>query len=134
MKNHLPHKYVVLQLGARMNYAVPTFLAKANCLNIFYTDIHANHFFLKLIKFLIPEKFLPKKFKRLLTRRLPEDLPKTLVKDNALKSLLHYGNKKKVIVSSFNKIAMRLKTAFPRLPHSAGCVSPYKATPMTAYT
>ena len=46
MIKKLKRKYIVMQLGARMHYAVPTILNKNSSLVFFYTDIHSNHFIL----------------------------------------------------------------------------------------
>ena len=61
-------KFAVLQLGARMNYAVPYILFKNKNLRVFYTDVHSNHWFFRFLKFIIPKRLLPRKFKNLLAR------------------------------------------------------------------
>ena len=38
-------KFAVLQIGARMHYAIPSILLKNKKLAVFYTDIHSDHFF-----------------------------------------------------------------------------------------
>jgi len=80
-------RYVVLQSGARMHYAVPALLARAGCLSVFYTDIHANHLALSMVSKILPDSIQPKPLKRLLGRRLPVDLPKMFVRDQPLASL-----------------------------------------------
>jgi glycosyltransferase involved in cell wall biosynthesis len=64
---------IVAQLGARMHYAVPALLQRAEMLAHFYTDTYvgrgsALNFLLKVAP-LIPKKFCPQAMKRLLARR-----------------------------------------------------------------
>lgn len=80
-------RYAVLQAGARMHYAVPVLLARANALAAFYTDLHASHRPLQLLQALWPSDLQPKPLKRLLGRTLPPDLPRRLVRDQPLASL-----------------------------------------------
>ena len=87
-KNKTKKKFIVIQLGSRMHYAVPAFLAQGKYLVAFYTDIHANHFFFKLIEFLIPAKLQFKTLKNLLARKLPIELNKKIVKDQIFSSLI----------------------------------------------
>lgn len=91
-------QFAVLQMGARMNYAVPYFLFKANYLKMFYTDIHSNHLFFDFLNSFIPKRIMPKKLKNLLGRVLPNGLPKKFVKDSPLKSLLSNSNRAKAKV------------------------------------
>lgn len=86
--NSLGYRYAVLQAGARMHYAVPTLLARSSALAAFYTDLHANHRPFQFLNALIPESQKPKALKRLLGRRLPADLPKNLVRDQPLASMV----------------------------------------------
>ena len=85
--NQLSRQYAVLQAGARMHYAVPALLARANALAVFYTDLHASHRPLQLLKALWPANQQPKPLKRLLGRSLPAELPRQLVRDQPLASL-----------------------------------------------
>ncbi len=87
-KNKTKKKFIVIQLGPRMNYAVPAFLAQGNYLAAFYTDIHSNHFIFKFIEFLIPAKLQFKTLKNLLARKLPPELNKKFVKDQIISSLV----------------------------------------------
>lgn len=80
-------RFAVLQAGARMHYAVPALLARANALAAFYTDLHASHRPLQLLKELWPANQQPKSLKRLLGRMLPPDLPRQLVRDQPFASL-----------------------------------------------
>ena len=52
-----------------------------NSLASFYTDFHSSHFIFKLFEF-IPNIFLSKRLKRISNRKLPEEIPINLVKDN----------------------------------------------------
>jgi len=70
-----------------MHYAVPALLARANALAAFYTDLHASHRPLLLLKALLRAHQQPKPLKRLLGRTLPPDLPRQLVRDQPLASL-----------------------------------------------
>ena len=88
-------KIIVIQLGARMHYAVPALLDQNKNLISFYTDIHSSHFLFKLINFLIPPKLQFKKLKNLLSRKLPNKLNKRLVKDQLISSLFFFNNSKK---------------------------------------
>ena len=80
-------RYAVLQAGARMHYAVPALLARANALAAFYTDLHGSHRPLKLLKALWPANQQPKPLKRLLGRMLPPVLPRQLVRDQPVATL-----------------------------------------------
>lgn len=81
-------RYAVLQAGARMHYAVPALLARADALAAFYTDLHASHRPLQLLGRLWPQASQPRPLKRLLGRRLPPELPRRLVRDQPLATLL----------------------------------------------
>ena len=104
MKKNKQKKFIVIQLGPRMHYAVPTLLDKSKYLVSFYTDLHANHFILGIIKFLIPKKLQFKSLKNLLARKLPNELNKKIVKDQFLSSLIF-----------FNDMKMRTKILFRRV-------------------
>ena len=80
-------RYAILQAGARMHYAVPALLARANALAAFYTDLHASHRPLKLLGALWPANQQPKPLKRLLGRMLPPVLPRQLVRDQPVATL-----------------------------------------------
>jgi len=79
--------YAVLQAGARMHYAVPALLARAEALAAFYTDLHASHWPLQALDRLCPQHWQAKSLRRLLGRRLPPELPRQLVRDQPLASL-----------------------------------------------
>jgi hypothetical protein len=65
-----PLRFIVLQPGARMNYAVPALLARAGMLERFYTDICADVGLLRHLGPLWPERIRPRPVARLLGRRL----------------------------------------------------------------
>ncbi|CAK6696885.1 glycosyltransferase family 4 protein [Synechococcus sp. CBW1107] len=81
-------RYAVLQAGARMHYAVPALVARAGALAAFYTDLHASHLPLRLLDRVLPRSLRPRPLQRLLGRRLPADLPRRLVRDQPLASLI----------------------------------------------
>lgn len=77
--------FAVLQAGARMHYAVPALLAQAHQLKAFYTDLHADH---RWLQWLNREGLpMPKSLKRLLGRKLPGDIPLSLVRDQPFRTL-----------------------------------------------
>ncbi len=77
-----------------MHYAVPALLARHSALAAFYTDLHSNHWLLRLIKFFCPPSFQPKSLKRLLGRELPPDIPRQLVRDQPLPTIFFIRNGK----------------------------------------
>ncbi len=81
-------RYAVLQAGARMHYAVPALLARAGALAAFYTDLHASHRTLEALAAVWPNALRPGSLRRLLARQLPADLPRSLVRDQPLRTLL----------------------------------------------
>ncbi|QUS59989.1 glycosyltransferase family 4 protein [Synechocystis sp. PCC 7338] len=83
------HKFLVLQAGARMHYAVPALLAEQGLLKRFYTDLHGSHLLLKVVKQFLPSSLQPKPLKRLLGRKLPKSLSPDLVKDQFFYNLLY---------------------------------------------
>ena len=104
MKDKNKQQIIVIQIGARMHYAVPAILSNAGLLKLFYTDIHSNHLIFKLIKFIIPKRLFPKKLKRLLGRNLPNELDKKNVKDEFFSSLIWANNEKKLTSKIFNRV------------------------------
>jgi glycosyltransferase involved in cell wall biosynthesis len=83
---HDPLRFIVLQPGARMNYAVPALLARAGMLARFYTDICADVGPLRYLGPLWPERMRPRPVARLLGRRLPRGLPPRAVRQVPLAS------------------------------------------------
>jgi glycosyltransferase involved in cell wall biosynthesis len=61
-------------MGARMHYAVPALLARAEMLEHFYTDICGNVGLFKYLNNFLPSSLLPKAFQRLLGRKLPQEI------------------------------------------------------------
>jgi glycosyltransferase involved in cell wall biosynthesis len=81
----------VIQPGARLHYAVPEILARAGLLKRLYTDLHAEHSWLRALERALPTNRQPKPLRRLLGRRLPADLPTSLVEDFAFETMLRYS-------------------------------------------
>ena len=79
-----------------MHYAIPYILFANKNLKVFYTDLHANHFLLKLLELIFPKRFLPRKFRNLLARKLPSKLTKKLIKDFPLISIIFHSNNDKL--------------------------------------
>lgn len=73
---HQSLRIIVIQMGARMHYAVPALLARAGMLEHFYTDICGNVGMFKYLNHILPSFLLPKAFKRLLGRKLPSEISK----------------------------------------------------------
>jgi hypothetical protein len=82
-------RFVVLQPGARMGYAVPALLARAGMLERFYTDICADVGLLRYLGACWPDRMRPKPVARLLGRRLPPEVPAHVVRQVPLSSLAH---------------------------------------------
>ena len=76
-------------------HAVPALLDQNKNLVSFYTDIHSSHFLFRLIKLLLPEKFQFKTLKNLLSRKLPNELNRRLVKDQIISSLFFFNSSRK---------------------------------------
>jgi glycosyltransferase involved in cell wall biosynthesis len=91
--NSSPLRFLVLQLGARMHYAVPVLLAKAGMLEHFYTDICGNIGFPKLIGDLVPKSVQPVALKRLLGRQLPPEISTEKVTTCSLTTIVSYLQK-----------------------------------------
>jgi glycosyltransferase involved in cell wall biosynthesis len=81
-----PLRFVVLQPGARMSYAVPALLARAGMLERFYTDVCADIGLLRRLGPLWPERMRPRPVARLLGRRLPPEVPVAMVRQAAFAS------------------------------------------------
>ena len=82
----VPLRFIVLQPGARMSYAVPALLARAGMLERFYTDVCADVGPLRYLGPLWPERMRPGPVARLLGRRLPRGLPPHRVRQVSLSS------------------------------------------------
>lgn len=72
-------RFAVIQLGARLHYAVPAVLAQAGMLQSLYTDAHAG---IGGVRWLRPLGGLPggRGVRRLLARHLPTSIPKSKVR------------------------------------------------------
>lgn len=81
-------RFIVLQMGARMHYAVPVLLARAGMLEHFYTDICGNLGLINTLNYLLPEHLRPQAVKRLLGRKLPTEVPKSSVTTCAFTAIL----------------------------------------------
>jgi len=86
-------RFLVLQIGARMHYAVPALLAEAGMLEHFYTDICGNVGFPKLIDDVAPKSVQPAALKRLLGRQLPPEIPTEKVTTCSLTTIASYFQK-----------------------------------------
>ena len=67
-------KFAVLQMGARMHYAVPALLKRAEMLGHFYTDAVGNLGVTGALGQLLPPWLCPAPVKRLLGRRMPTEV------------------------------------------------------------
>lgn len=72
-------RFAVIHWGARLHYAVPAVLHSAGMLQRLYTDAHADAWLVRVLR-LLPEAFRPKGLRRLLSRKLPESIPKERVR------------------------------------------------------
>jgi glycosyltransferase involved in cell wall biosynthesis len=72
-----------------MHYAIPAILAKAGMLEHFYTDICGNKGISQILKYIFPETIRPKQIKRLLGRKLPEEVDASLVTTSELRSFIY---------------------------------------------
>ena len=86
-----PLRFIVLQPGARMSYAVPALLARGGMLERFYTDVCADVGPLRYLGPLWPERMRPGPIARLLGRRLPRGLPPHRVRQVPLSSCAYLG-------------------------------------------
>ena len=77
----------VVQPGARLHYAAPAAFARAGLLRSLYTDLHAEHAWMRLADKMLPKWAKPKAMRRLFGRRLPPGLPKHLVKDRPAETI-----------------------------------------------
>ena len=80
-------RFIVLQPGARMHYAVPALLARAGMLARLYTDICADVGFIRHLLPLWPDGMRPKPIARLLGRRLPREVSPDLVRQVPVRAL-----------------------------------------------
>ena len=73
-------RFIVLQPGARMSYAVPALLARAGMLERFYTDICADVGLLRYLGPIWPDRMRPRPVARLLGRQLPPEIMPSVVR------------------------------------------------------
>ena len=81
----------VIQPGARLHYAVPEIFARAGLLKCLYTDLHAEHRWLRALDKAIPSALKPKQLRRLLGRRLPSGICADRVNDMPFETLARYA-------------------------------------------
>lgn len=87
-------RIIVIQMGARMHYAVPALLSKAGMLEHFYTDICGNVGLFKYFNDILPSSLLPKALKRLLGRKLPQEISENKLTTCSVNALINAINKK----------------------------------------
>ncbi|NEO93683.1 MAG: hypothetical protein F6K56_27175, partial [Moorea sp. SIO3G5] len=68
------NRFIAIQVGARRNYAVPAILEKAGMLEAFYTDLCADAGLGKWLDQYFPHSLRNSTLKRLLNRRVPENI------------------------------------------------------------
>lgn len=72
-------RFIVIQMGARMHYAVPALLASRGMLDRVYLDAHADLRSIRGLERLWPKSFQPKALRRLMGHRLPAEIPRDRV-------------------------------------------------------
>jgi len=98
-------KFAVLQLGARLHYAVPAVLERANMLRAFYTDAVGDLGFLNVMRRLIPPAMQTKPVRRLFGRELPKDVPHDMVIAASGRSLAHAALSRLLGPGSLSRLA-----------------------------
>ncbi len=81
-------RFAVLQVGARMHYAVPVLLQNEGMFQHFYTDAVGNLGAFQTLSKVWPTGLRPKPVKRLLGRRLPEQISPLAVTTTPLRTVL----------------------------------------------
>lgn len=99
-------KFIVIHPGARLHYAVVALLHRSGMLSRFYTDAVGNAGILHVAQG-IPTWLRPKIMRRLLGRRLPDDVPPTAVVSTPIRA-----------------IAQTVLSRIPGMSRLAGLVSP----------
>ena len=87
--NETSLRVIVIQMGARMHYAIPALLARVNMLEHFYTDICGNVGLLKYLNYFLPISLLPKPLQRLLGRKLPLEISSNKLKTCSITSIVN---------------------------------------------
>jgi glycosyltransferase involved in cell wall biosynthesis len=82
-------KYLVIQTGARMHYAVPAILARRGMLAEFWTDMHAEDWPARLAGLALPGPLRTNLVLGLLGRKLPPEIPRPSVHSFPLLTLGH---------------------------------------------
>ena len=72
-------RFAVIHLGARLHYAVPSVLEEAGMLGALYTDASADLLALAPLR-LLPARLQPKALRRLMSRRIPGEIPRRKIK------------------------------------------------------
>ena len=72
-------RFAVIHWGARLHYAVPAVLHSAGLLQRLYTDAHAQAWPARALR-LLPQPLRPKSVRRLMSRKLPDSIPKERVR------------------------------------------------------
>ncbi len=101
-------KISVIQPGARLHYILPQILAQAGLLKALYTDMHADHWWLRGLAAALPSAATPKSLRRMLGRRLPEGLPASLVRDIPFEVLLRAFSRGLGVSGGDARVAARL--------------------------
>jgi glycosyltransferase involved in cell wall biosynthesis len=82
-------KWLVLQMGARMHYAVPAILARRGMLAEFWTDMHAGDWPARLVQWAPSEFLRPRLIRGMLGRRIPAEIQPDSVKTFPVRTLWH---------------------------------------------
>jgi glycosyltransferase involved in cell wall biosynthesis len=106
-------RVLVLQVGARLHYAVPAVYARAQRLEGLYTDACASKGLLSLARQLIPARLHNASLRRLLGRTLPAEIPKQLVHVETLATLtervrLQLAGRRDALVSTHERLRRRI--------------------------
>lgn len=87
------NRFIIVQVGARRNYAVPSILEKADILEAFYTDLCADSGLGKLLSSYCPTFLRRGKVARLIRRELPRDISREKVRTFALPTLFYFARR-----------------------------------------
>jgi len=105
-------RVLVLQLGARLHYAVPAVFAEANALQGLYTDACASLGILSVARRRIPTRYRSAGLRRLLGRTLPDEVPPALVRVETLAAIIERLRlpfvRKEVVISTHERLRRRI--------------------------
>jgi glycosyltransferase involved in cell wall biosynthesis len=106
-------RVLVLQVGARLHYAVPAVYARAGALQSLYTDACASLGLLGVARRIIPTAYRGPGVRRLLGRVLPEDIHPNLVRVETLATLterarLRLARRQDVVLSTHERLRRRI--------------------------